>query len=98
VNKHLKTLAVGAAGLAAAPALYAQDYLRMAQGSMMGEDMMGESGMMFGMMNMMVVSGDMGGMMEYCNQMMQAMAGGHADRPNDQWRSPRPEQPDQSKG
>ena len=54
MSKHLKTLAVGAAiaaGLAAAPALYAQDHLRMPHGSMMGQgehrwEMMG--GMMSG--------------------------------------------------
>jgi hypothetical protein len=49
--------------------------------------------MMSGMMNMMGMSGDMGGTMEHCGQMMQAMDDGHADRPNDQWRSPQPEQP-----
>jgi hypothetical protein len=40
VNKHLKTLAAGvaiAAGLAAAPALYAEDYLSMPHGSMMDQ-------------------------------------------------------------
>jgi hypothetical protein len=44
---------------------------------------------------MMGMSGDMGGMMEHCGQMMQAMNGDHAQRPNDQWRSPQPEQPAQ---
>jgi hypothetical protein len=48
---------------------------------------------MSGMMNMMGMSGDMGGMMEHCGQMMQGTNADHADRPNDQWRSPRPEQP-----
>jgi hypothetical protein len=99
MSKHLRTLAVGAAiaaGLAAAPALYAQDDLSNSHGSMMGEGMMGS--MMSGMMNMMGMSGDMGGMMEHCNEMMQAMDGGHAQRPNDQWRSPHPEQPAQPRG
>jgi hypothetical protein len=96
MSKHLRTLAVGAAivaGLAAAPALSAQDYLRMAQGSMMGQRMMeqgGVMGMMGGMMSgMMGMSGDMGGMMEQCSTMMQGRGG---QRPNDQWRSPQPEQ------
>ena len=84
MSKYLRTLAVGAAiaaGLTAAPVLYAQDYLSMRHGSMMGEDMMGH-----------------GGMMEHCNEMMQAMDGGHAQRPNDQWRTPQPEQPAQPQG
>jgi len=111
MSKHLRTLAIGAtiaAGLAAAPALYAQDYLRMPQGSMMGEGMMGEGGMMgmmgsmmSGMMNMMGMPGgmgdmgNMGGMMEHCNAMMQGTDG---QRPNDQWRAPQPEQPGQPQG
>jgi hypothetical protein len=104
MSRHLKTLAVGAAivaGLAAAPALYAQDYLSLRHGSMMGQDIMGQGmmgGMMSGMMNMMGMSGDMDGMMEHCNEMMQAMDGGHAQRPNDQWRTPQPEQPAQPQG
>jgi hypothetical protein len=95
MSKHLRTLAVGAAiaaGLAAAPALYAQDDLSNSHGSMMGEGMMGS------MMNMMGMSGDMGGMMEHCNEMMHATDDGHAQRPNDQWRSPHPEQPAQPRG
>jgi len=100
VSKHLRTLAVGAAivaGLAAAPALYAQDYLNMPDRSMTGQGMMGEGdmmgmmgNMMSGMMNMMGMSDDMGGMMEQCSTMMQNTDG---QRPNDQWRSPQPEQP-----
>jgi hypothetical protein len=101
MSKHLRTMAVGAAivaGLAAAPALYAQDYLAMPHGAMKGEGMMGQGGMMggmmgsmmSGMMNMMGMSGDMGGMMEQCSTMMQNTDG---QRPNDQWRSPQPEQP-----
>jgi hypothetical protein len=101
MSKQLRTLVVGAAivtGLAAAPALYAQDHLGVPHGSMMGRGgIMG--GMMSDMMNMMGMSGDMGGMMEHCSQMMQAMEGGHAQRPNDQWRSPEPEQqPGQPRG
>jgi hypothetical protein len=49
MSKRLRTLAAGAAivaGLAAAPALYAQDYLAMPHGSMMGQGTMGQGGMM----------------------------------------------------
>jgi hypothetical protein len=102
MSKHLKNLAIGAtiaAGLAAAPALYAQDYLSLSHGSMMDRDTMGEGGMMgmmggmmSGMMDMMGMSGDMGGMIEQCSTMMQGRGG---QRPNDQWRSPQPEQPGQ---
>jgi hypothetical protein len=95
MSKHLRTLAAGAAiaaGLAAAPALYAQSYPSMPHGSTTGE------GMMSGMINMMGMSGDMRGMMEHCGQMMQAMDDGHAHRPNDQWRSPHSEQPAQPRG
>jgi hypothetical protein len=105
MSKQLRTLAVAAAmaaGLAATPALYAQDDLRMPHGSMTGQGMMGQSGMMGGMMsdmmNMMGMSGDMAGMMEHCNEMMQAINDRHAHRPNDQWRSPAPEQPGQPRG
>lgn len=95
MSKHMRNLTIGgvvAATLAAAPALYAQSSLRTSHGSMMGE------GMMSGMMNMMGMSGDMGGMMEHCGQMMQAMNDDHARRPNDQWRSPQPEQPGEPQG
>ena len=109
MSKHLRTLAIGTAivaGLAAAPALYAQDYLIMSHGSMMDRGMVGQGGtmggmmgsMMSGMMGMSGGMGDMGGMMEHCNAMMQAMDGDHADRPNDQWRSPQPEQPGRPQG
>jgi hypothetical protein len=102
MRKHLKTLAVGAAivaGLAAAPAPHAQDYLSMPDGSMMGQGMMGQDmmgmmgSMMSGMMNMMGMSGDMdemGGMMEQCSTMMQGMDG---QRPNEQWQDRQPERP-----
>jgi hypothetical protein len=108
MSKHLRALVVGGAIvviLAVAPALYAQSYLSMSHGSMMSEGRMGSmmsegrmGSMMSGMMNMMGMSGDMGGMMEHCGQMMQAMDDGHADRPNNQWRSPQPEQPAQPRG
>jgi hypothetical protein len=93
MSKHLRILAVGAAiavGLAAAPALYGQDYLSLSQESGMMDGMMGS--MMPGMTDMMGMSGDMGGMMKQCSTMMQGRGG---QRPNDQWRSPPPEQPGQ---
>ena len=99
MSRHLRTRVGGAiilAALAAAPALYAQDYLRTPQGSMMGQGMMGS--LMSGMMDMMGMSGDMGGMAERCSGMMQALDDGHAHRPNDQWRSPQPQQPGQPRG
>jgi hypothetical protein len=91
MSKHLRNLAVGTAiavGLAAAPTVYAQDYLRTPHDSMMGRGMMGEGGMM----------GMMGGMMERCKEMMQAMGDGRTDRPNDQWRPSELEQPAQPRG
>lgn len=92
MRKHLKSLLVAstlAAGLAAAPAIYAHDS-ESAGGSMMGRSMMGQGGMM-GMM------GQMSSMRENCNRMMQAMMGdGHVPaRPNEQWRDRSPRQPDQ---
>ena len=93
MRQHLKTLLVAstlAAGLAAAPTIYAHDS-DGAGGSTMGRGMMGERGMM----------GMMGGMMEHCNERMQAMDDGRAHRPNEQWRDgplapqdlPRPQAP-----
>jgi hypothetical protein len=84
MRKHLKTLFVAsilAAGLAAAPALYAHDS-DGGGSSMLGRGMMGRDGMM----------GQMSSMMENCSQMMQAMMGdGHeAARPNEQWRDGQP--------
>ena len=89
MRKHLKTLLVNsmlAAGLAAAPAIYAHDS-DGAGGSMMGRGMMGQGSMM----------GQMSSMMENCSQMMQAMMGdGHEPaRPNEQWRDRLPRQPEQ---
>jgi Spy/CpxP family protein refolding chaperone len=89
MRKHLKTLLVAsmlAAGLAAAPAIYAHDS-DGAGGSMMGRGMMGQGGMM----------GQMSSMMENCSQMMQAMMGSRHEpaRPNEQWRNRSPQQPDQ---
>jgi len=86
MRKNLKTLLVAsalAAGLAAAPALYAHDS-DGAGGSMMGRGMMGQGGM-----------GQMSSMMENCSQMMQAVMGdGHEPaRPNEQWRNRSPRQP-----
>jgi hypothetical protein len=80
MSKHLKTLLVAstlAAGLAAAPAIYAHDS-DGAGGSMTGT--IGKHGMM----------GMMGGMMEHCNEMMQAMDEGYGHRPNEQWRDRQP--------
>jgi hypothetical protein len=57
------------------------------------------AGRMSDMMNMMGMSGDMGGMggmMEHCNEMMQAMDDGYAQRPNDQWREDAPTDPDKN--
>jgi hypothetical protein len=98
VNKHLKTLAAGAAivaGLVAAPALYARDNLAMRDDSMMGRGgMMGMMGsVMSDTMNMMGMSGDVGGMRDHCNAMMQS-----GQRPNDQWRTPQPGQRGQRLG
>lgn len=94
MNKHLQTLAASAviaAGLAAATALYAQDYQSMPHGSTMDQDVMrGTRGMIGGVMadvmNMRGRSGDMG-MRDHCNAMMQG-----GQRPNDQWRRPQPGQ------
>lgn len=60
----------------------------MGNGSMMGQG----SGGMKNMMNMM---GEMSEMMANCNDMMQSMNHGNAERPNDQWRedAPRDEGP-----
>lgn len=75
MRNNLKILLVAstlAAGLAAAPAIYAHDS-DGGSGSMMGRGMMG-------------MMGQMRSMMENCNRMMQAMMGdGHEPaRPNDQ--------------
>jgi hypothetical protein len=102
MSTRLKNLAIGAtiaAALAAVPGLHAQDYPSLSHGSKLGRDMMGEGGMMAMMGSMMSgmmgMSGDMGGMMDHCNAMMQGTDG---QRPNDQWRTPQPEQPDRSRG
>src|ERR671919_209405 len=86
MHKNLKRLLVAltlAAGLAAAPAIYAHDS-DSAGGSMMGRGMMG-------------MMGQMSSMMENCNQMTQAMMrdGHETARPNEQWRDRAPQQPDQ---
>jgi hypothetical protein len=85
-----------AGGLAAAPALYAQD--QQAPGSMMGQEgMRGEEGMMGEgeMMPMMNMMQQMSRMMTNCNKMMESMMDESGDRPNEQFRngdSPAPEQ------
>ena len=89
MRKHLKTLLVAstlAAGLAAAPAIYAHDS-DGAGGSMMGRGMMGPGRHDDGQMN---------SMMENCSQMMQAMMGHGREsaRPNEQWRNRSPQRPD----
>jgi len=88
MRKHLKTLLVAstlAAGLGAAPALYAHD--SDAGRSTMGRGMMDQDGMM----------GQMGSMMENCNRMMQAMMEGEHEpaRPKEQRRERSPQQPDE---
>lgn len=84
MRKPLKTafaVMALAGGLAAAPALYAQD--QQPPGSMKGQQgMMGEGGMM-PMMNMMQ---QMNRMMTNCNKMMGSMMDESGDRPNEQWR------------
>ena len=77
-----------AAGVAAAPSIYAQTN-QEPSGSMMGQGMMGDrstknEGGMMGMMKMMQ---QMSQMMDHCSNMM----GG--DRPNDQWQNT-PSQPE----
>ena len=90
VTNLIATLALAGA-LTAAPALYAHETGKTG-GSMMGPGMMGPGTMGGGMMNMM---GQMGQMMEHCNQMMQGSADGNgAKKPNDQWRLPAPATPD----
>jgi len=89
MRKHLRTLLVAsmlAAGLAAAPAIYAHGS-DGAGGSTMGRGMMGQGGMM----------GQMSSMMENCNQTMQAMMedGHEPARPNEQWRDRQPAPQDQ---
>ena len=88
MRKHLKTLLVAstlAAGFAAAPTIYAHDS-NGSDGSMMGQGMMGQDGIM----------GLMSSMMEHCNEMMQAMKNSESgsQRPNEQWRERAPQQQD----
>jgi membrane protease subunit (stomatin/prohibitin family) len=83
MRKNLNTLLVGstlAAGLAAAPALYAHDS-DGASGSMMGRGMMGQMSSM---------------MENCSQMMQAMMGDGHEPaRPNEQWRDRSPRQPDQ---
>jgi hypothetical protein len=86
----MKTL-VAAAALAAsvltASALYADnsDSSNAHDGAMMGS----------GMMGMMKMMGEMSGMMDHCNQMMQGTTGDGTGKPNEQWRRQAPAVPDQ---
>jgi uncharacterized protein YidB (DUF937 family) len=81
------------AGLAAAPALYADESQKPREhGAMMGSGMMGQ-GDMSGMMSMM---GQMAGMMEGCTKMMQGASNGGSGEPNDQWRKEAPTTPDKN--
>jgi len=95
MTMRLKTLAVVAAlaiGLAAAPAVYAHDSSKPG-GSMMGPGTMGPG--MMGQGGMMNMVGQMGQMMEHCNDMMQGKAGDHGSgKPNDQWRKDAPTAPE----
>ena len=78
------------AGLAAAPALYADESQKPREhGAMMGSGMMGQ-GDMTGMM------GQMAGMMESCTKMMQGASNGGSGKPNDQWRKKAPATPDKN--
>jgi hypothetical protein len=83
MRKNLKTLLVAstlAAGLAAAPALYAHDS-DGASGSMMGRGMMGHMSSM---------------MENCSQMMQAMMGDGHEPvRPNEQWRDRSPQQPNQ---
>ena len=83
MREHLKTLLVAstlAAGLAAAPAIYAHDS-DGASGSMMGRGMMGQMSSM---------------MENCSQMMQAMMGNGHEPaRPNEQWRNRSPRQPDQ---
>ena len=89
--KILAFLTALAVGLAAAPALYADDSAKPG-GSMMGPGTMGPGMMGGGMMNMM---GQMGQMMEHCTQMMGGAADDHGSgKPNDQWRKDSPTTPE----
>lgn len=94
--KHLKTLLAASAlvaGLAAAPALYADS--SDGGSGMMGRSMMGDG-------HMMEMMGQMSAMMATCNEMMQAVQDEHGgERPNQQWqeRSPQDQpQPDSNAG
>ncbi|MEL0108373.1 MAG: hypothetical protein VW802_15710 [Rhodospirillaceae bacterium] len=78
MKKSIKTLAVAltlVTGLAAAPAIYA-DESSGSQGSKMGSGMMGQDGMM-GQGNMMGMMGQMNQMMATCNKMMKSMMDNH---------------------
>ncbi len=89
---NMKTLAVTSAlviGLGGAPLVYAHG-TGGSQGSVMGQGMMGQCGMMqggqggqMGQVGMMNMTGQMSQMMATCNQMMQKMVDNHdAQKPN----------------
>lgn len=84
MRKPWQTVAVASAVAAAiiltTSALYA-DSTHDKGGAMMGE------GRMMGSME------NMRGMMEGCSRMM-GMRGGRSERPNDQWRTPAPSEPE----
>lgn len=95
MRKSIKIFAVAlmlVTGLAAAPAIYA-DESAGSKGSMMGAGKMGKGGMMGqgGMMNMM---GQMNQMMANCNKMIESMMDKKdSAKPNKQWRKGAPSKP-----
>lgn len=80
-DRMLALAAVIVAALLVAPNLYARDN-HDSSGSMMGRGMMGDGSMM----------GRMSRMMQHCGGMMRG--GPRNSRPNDQWRSEPPPNPD----
>jgi hypothetical protein len=87
VTTALLLVSILAAGVAAAPSIYAQTN-QEPSGSMMGRGMMGDNNKENegGMMDMMMQQ--MSRMMDHCSNMMSG------DRPNDQWRNNTPSQPE----
>lgn len=79
-----------AAGVAAASGLYAHE----AGGSRAD----GPANSSPGMMGMMQMMGNNGGMMEGCRQMMQDMSGSRdTGKPNEQWRRDAPAKPEKNR-
>jgi hypothetical protein len=89
LTKAVLPAAILVTGIVAAPAIYAQGN-RGPSDSMMGHRMMGDNSTTDdgGMMGMMKMKGQMGQMMDHCNNMM-----GNS-RPNDQWRKNAPSEPE----